>query len=204
MRTPEALEEVAFHLARRGPSFGRAEHNHRPARPVDTPFLRAASRCVGFPARSVPSLPPLPGACCRYPNPPQNRESSHTRAADGLNFVVRDSCQKRWIVDLVSVQMKNGQNRSIARRIQILIDVPRRCQRSRFGFSIAYHGRNDQFGVIESCTAGVRENVAEFAAFVNGSRSLRRAVTADCPRERELPEELVQSLRIQTLFWINF
>src|SRR3954470_3156123 len=43
------------------------------ARPLDA---------VGFRARSVPSFPPLPGAGCRYPNPPQNKESSHNRAAD--------------------------------------------------------------------------------------------------------------------------
>ena len=121
-----------------------------------------------------------------------------------FQFLVRNSCRDGGIVDLVSIQMKNGQNRSIACRVQIFVDVPRRRKRSGLGFSIAHDRRHNQFGIVKRRATCMRENVAEFTPFVNGSGSLRRAVAADSAGKRKLLEELVQSLRIQALFWINF
>ena len=51
------------------------------------------------------------------------------------------------------------------------------------------HG-DDQVGVVEGGAEGVRERVAELAAFVNGAGSFGRAVAADASGEGEVPEEL--------------
>src|SRR5581483_7163199 len=99
--------------------------------------------------------------------------------------------------------MKDGQNGAIARRIQKLIDVPRRRQRPRFRLSISHHGCDDEFGIVERRPARMRENVPQFSAFMNRPWSFGRAVAADSSRERELLKEFAQSFWILAFFWIN-
>src|ERR1019366_6942910 len=121
-----------------------------------------------------------------------------------LQFFVRDPSQQGRVVDLVAVQVKDRQYRAIARRIQELVDVPRSCQRPSFRLSVADNRGHDQFGIVERRTASMRKHVAQFTAFMDRSRHLRRAVTGNPAREGKLSEELVQSVDIQTLFWIDF
>ena len=45
--------------------------------------------------------------------------------------------------------------------------MPARCQRSSLRFAVADDAGNDQIGVVEGRSVGVREGVAELAAFVN-------------------------------------
>ena len=45
-------------------------------------------------------------------------------AEEFLKFIVRNARQQGGIVDLVSVQMKDGEHSAIARWIQELVDVP--------------------------------------------------------------------------------
>jgi hypothetical protein len=68
--------------------------------------------------------------------------------------------------------------------------VPGGRQRAGFRFAIAHHRGDDQVGIVERRAAGVREHVAQFAAFVDGARRFRRAVAADAAGKRELLEEL--------------
>src|SRR5262249_9353072 len=68
--------------------------------------------------------------------------------------------------------------------------MPRGGERSRLRFTIANRHRDQQIWVVEGRAEGVRHAVAELPAFVDGPRSLRRAVAADAARERELFEEL--------------
>ena len=110
-----------------------------------------------------------------------------------LQFLAADARQQRWIVDLVAVEMKDRQHGSIADGIEEFVDVPCRGQRSRFGFSVADDCGDDGFRIVECCAARVRQDVPEFSALVDRSRSLRRAVAADSAGERKLSEEFMQT-----------
>ena len=124
---PKALKPVTTHFFRRAPSLRGTQHDHRPAGPA-TP-----RRCfcipvdaLGSPGCNARRSPPSPDACCRDLSPPRNRVSSHILASD-LPTPRADACQKRRIIDLVSVQVKDWQNRAIANGIQKLADVPGSC-----------------------------------------------------------------------------
>src|SRR5271165_135711 len=104
---------------------------------------------------------------------------------------MRNSRQQSRVVDLVAVQMENGQHGSVAHRVQELIDVPRGRQRPGFRLAISHHRSDDQFGIVEGGAESMRENIAEFSAFMNGSGRLGSAMTANSSGEGELLEELM-------------
>ena len=124
-------------------------------------------------------------------------------AQQALQFLMRDARQQRRIVDLVAVQMKDRQHRAIACRVEKLVDVPRRRQRSGLRFAIAHDGSDDQLRIVEGRAAGVRQNVSQLAAFVDRSRRLGRAVAANAAGEGELLEELAQAFVVLALLRID-
>ena len=77
--------------------------------------------------------------------------------------------------------------------------MPGGRQRAGLRFAVADHRGDDQIRIVERRAAGMREHVAQFAAFVNRAGSLRRAVAADAAGKRELLEELAQCLRSSSL-----
>jgi hypothetical protein len=77
-------------------------------------------------------------------------------AKQALQFIVAYARQQGWIVDLVAVEMKDGQHRAVARGIEELVHVPRSRQRAGLGLAIANDGSNNQIRIVESCAAGVR------------------------------------------------
>src|SRR5215467_14526838 len=109
MGTPKTLEFVTGRLLWRTPSFGRTEHDHRPmgpardtspsAFPLNFPDLLNAM----FNSRSH-GLMHRVGIRSFY----KVRLPSVTPQQAFQLFVV-DARQKRWIVDFVSVQMKDRQ-----------------------------------------------------------------------------------------------
>src|SRR5665213_767264 len=62
-------------------------------------------------------------------------------------------------------------------------------QRSCFSFAIPNDHRDDQVGIVKSSAKSVGHAIAQFAAFVDGTRRLWSAVTADTSRKRELLKE---------------
>ncbi len=120
-----------------------------------------------------------------------------------LQLLVADARQQRGVVDLVAVEMKDGQHRAVASGIEKLVDVPGSRQRAGFRFAIAHHRGDDQLGIVERRAAGVRQHVAQFAAFVDGARRLRRAMAADPSRKGELLEEFVHAFLVLALLRIN-
>ena len=99
--------------------------------------------------------------------------------------------------------MQDGQHRAIARRVEELVDVPGGGQRSGLGFAVADHRGDDQVGIVERRAAGVREHVAQLAAFVDRAGRLRRAVAADAAGKGELLEELAQAFVVFALLRID-
>src|SRR6516225_5740199 len=90
--------------------------------------------------------------------------------------------------------MQNGKDSSVARRVQKLVGVPARRERSRFRFPIPHDATHEQVRVVESRAIRVRERIAEFTALVNRSGSFRSHVTWNSAREGELFEQFLQAL----------
>lgn len=49
------------------------------------------------------------------------------------------------------------QNSAVGRRLEELVGVPRRPERSRLSFSITEHGRDNKIEIIEDCAERVTE-----------------------------------------------
>ena len=75
--------------------------------------------------------------------------------------------------------------------------MPARGQRSGLGFAVADDAGDDQIGIVEGRAIGVREGVAELAAFVDRAGRLRRHVAGDAAGERELGEEPLHALFVR-------
>src|SRR5215831_17930557 len=99
-----------------------------------------------------------------------------------------DATQHSGVSDLITVQMKDRQNHAVADGIKKFIGVPRSGKRSRFRFSIANHGCDDQIRVVKGGAVSVGKNITQLAAFVNGARSLRCHMAGDAARKGELLE----------------
>src|SRR5271166_4202780 len=74
--------------------------------------------------------------------------------------------------------------------------MPARRQRSGFRLAVTDDTSNDQVGVVEGSSVGVRDGVAELAALVYRTRRLRRHMAWDAPGKRELGEEALHPLLV--------
>src|SRR5580693_6530463 len=81
--------------------------------------------------------------------------------------------------------------------------MPRGGKRPRFGFAVSYSDGNDEIRIVESSSVRMREGIAQLAAFVNRTGSLRRAMRTDPSGKRKLLEELEQASFITTLVRID-
>ena len=114
-----------------------------------------------------------------------------------------DAGENAGIGNLVAVQVEDRQNHPVGRRVQELVGMPARCQRSSLRFAVADDTGNDQIGVVEGRSVGMRKGVAEFAAFVNRTGRLRRNVARNAAREGELGEQALQPFFIGRNVRIN-
>ena len=71
-----------------------------------------------------------------------------------------------------------------------LVGVPGCSQRSCFGFAVAHDHSDNQIRIVKGRAERMGDAVAEFAAFVDRARGLRRAVASDAAGEGEFLEEL--------------
>jgi hypothetical protein len=62
------------------------------------------------------------------------------------------------------VQMQDRQDGPISDRVQKLVPMPSRSQRTRLGLSVPDHRQGDQVGPVEYGPEGVGDRVAEFTA----------------------------------------
>ena len=61
--------------------------------------------------------------------------------------------------------------------------MPARRQRPGFRLAVADDAGDDQIGIVERRAIGVRDGVAQFAAFVDRAGRLRRHMARECRRE---------------------
>src|ERR1700758_381627 len=67
-----------------------------------------------------------------------------------FQLLARNARQQRGVVDLVAIQMKDGEYRTVTRWIQELVNVPGSGERSSFRLAVAHDRGNDEFGIVES------------------------------------------------------
>ena len=190
VRTPVVLAFLAIDLFRAGPAFRRSKHDHRP---------RGAPR-VAFIASLGPDLPDF--CTDRVEHPSQLLVDVRRVASldevwlvphalkELLQFLPGDTSEEARVGDLVPVEVEDGQDAPVAGRVEELVAVPAGRERPCLGFAVAHDAGDDQVRVVEGCAVGMAQCVAEFAAFMNAARCLRRDVAGDAAREAELLEQL--------------
>src|SRR5258708_6451395 len=67
------------------------------------------------------------------------------------------------VSDLVAVEMQDGQHCAIPCRIQKLIAMPARSQRSGFRLTVSHHTACEQVWVVEYRTASVHDRITQFS-----------------------------------------
>ena len=117
-------------------------------------------------------------------------------AHQGVQFLVADAGQHRGVGDLVAVQVQDGQHAAVADGVEELVAVPAGGQRPRLRLAVADDAGDDQVGIVKGRAVGVRQGVAQLAAFVDGAGRLRGDVAGDAAGERELGEEPFQSVLV--------
>src|ERR1700693_2885093 len=90
--------------------------------------------------------------------------------------------------------MQDGEHRAITRRIQKLIGMPTGGQRAGFCFAITHHAADQQIWIVECGAVGVRNGVAELAAFVDRTGSFGSNMAGNSARERKLLEQPSESV----------
>ena len=194
VRAPVALGALAVDLFRARPALGGAEHDHRPARA----FRETVATRVGLDALDLGD--DLVERGCHelvhlFRLVPLDEIGRVPISAKKLvQLLMADPSQDAGIGDLVAVQVEDRQNHPIGCRVQEFVGMPTCRQRPGLGFAVADHAGHDQIGIVEGGTICVREAVAEFAAFMDRTRSLRRDVAWNAAGERELGEEALHAL----------
>src|SRR5437899_2368999 len=100
-----------------------------------------------------------------------------------IQLFMADPGENAGICDLVAVEVEDRQNRPVPRRVEEFVGMPARRQRSSFRLAVADDAGDDQIGVVEGRSVGVRDGIAELAAFVYRTGRLRRYVAGDAAGE---------------------
>ena len=191
MRPVSPLDRQAIDYLGAGPTLGRLEDDHRPARPLgDAPLsgvrLDLADLGDDLVERRGHEL------VHRLRLVPLDEVGRVAVAAQELlQLLVADAGQDRRVVDLVAVQVEDRQHGPIVRRVEELVGVPARGQRAGLGLAVAHDAGDNQIRVVERRAEGVAQAVAQLAPLVDRARRLGSDVTGDAAREGELLEELL-------------
>ena len=78
-----------------------------------------------------------------------------------------DAGENAGIGDLVAVEVEDRQNHPVSRRVQELVGMPARGQRSSLRFAVADDTGDDQIGVVEGRPIRMRNRVAKLAPFMD-------------------------------------
>ena len=77
------------------------------------------------------------------------------------------------IGNLVAIQVQDRQHGAIGGRVQELVGMPGRGQRSGLRLAIADHAGDDEPGVVEHRTKGMAQRITKLTAFMYGARTFR-------------------------------
>ena len=196
MGAPGAFDRLAVDEFRPGPALGRAKHDHRPARTLRT--LRLAARSCGGLDPANLGQDHVERAGERLMHERRIVAFDEMRivavAAQQLRqLLAADAGEHRRIGDLETVEMKDRQNRAIARRIEELVGVPAGGQRAGFRLAVADDAGDDQVGIVEGGAVGMDQRIAQLSAFMDGPGRFRRHMTGNSIGPGKLTKEAMQS-----------
>ena len=190
---PRPLHRPPVDLLRAGPPLRRPQDEHRPPRTLDRilgPGSRAdlgdpVERLVERDGKSpmhVRRILPVEATGDEQRLPAVALEQSHELA-------LRDPGKDRRARDLVAVQVQDREHGAVGARIEELVRMPARRQRTGLRLPVADDADDDQVGIVEGRAERVDERIAELAAFMDRAGRLRGRVARDAARKRELAEQ---------------
>ncbi len=162
MRAPKTFHLLAVDLFRAGPSFGAAQHDHRPARPFDACPSVAGVLLDRADAgeRDIERIRHgLVHQCGIFALDEQRLVAE--AAKEIADFRVSHPPQHGRIGDLVAVEMQDRQHGAVMRGVQELVGVPGRREWAGLGFAVADHAGDDQVRIVQRRAIGVHQRVAE-------------------------------------------
>lgn len=200
---PEALEVLAVDLARGAPALGGAQDDHGPARAGGLAGLAGLLLDLADLADGV-----LHGGGHGLVHGGQVVALDEERlpaVADEevADLVMGDAGQDGGVVDLVAVEVDDGQDGAVGDGVEELGAVPGRGQGARLGLAVADRGQGDEVRVVVDGAEGVRDRVSQLAALVDGAGRLGRGVGADAAGEGEPLEEALHALDVERLVRVD-
>ena len=108
------------------------------------------------------------------------------------------------IGNFISVQIENRQYNTVCNRIDEFIALPGRSKRSRFGFPVTYDSSGNQVGGVKNSAACMGNRIAQFAAFMDGTRRFRCTVAGHAAWEGKLFEQFLHPCFILRNIRIDF
>jgi hypothetical protein len=106
-----------------------------------------------------------------------------------LKLIAGDACEHRGTGDLVAVEVQDGQHGAVVDRVEELVRMPARRQRTGLRLAVADHAGDDQIRIVEGRAEGMRQRIAQLAALVDRPRRVRRDMAGDAAGKGELLEQ---------------
>ena len=107
------------------------------------------------------------------------------------------------VIDLVAVQVQDRQHGPIRDRVEKLVAVPARGERTGLGFAVTHHDQSDQVRMVVDGPVGVRDAVAQLTPLVDAAGRFRSGVAANPAGERKLLEEALHPRQVLALVRVN-
>ena len=196
MCTEASFDLLSVHNLRSGPSLRSTQNDHRPYRSLRIIILS----CIlldrfdlldhdihGLRHLTVHGHRIIAFYEIRFPA---------TALEESFHLFVRDTGEQRRVADLISVQMQDRKNRTVADWIQEFIGMPGCCQRACLRLTVTNNCHSDQIRVIEYSAECMGDRISKFTTFIDGTRRLRCTVARNSAREGELFEHLSHSFGI--------
>ena len=192
VRTEGAFDLYAVDHLRPGPAFGRIQDDHRPARPLEiAAYPSVTLEGLDFLHRRVERRGH--GRVHQFRLMTLDEIGRPAVAAQQLfQLQLGDAGKQGRIGDLVAVEMKNRQNRSVGGRIEELVGVPGGGQRSGFRLAVSDDAGDDEIRIIEHCSERMAEGIAQLAALVDRARTLRRGMAGNTAGKGKLLKKLLK------------
>ena len=190
---PRVADLLAIHVHRPGPALGATQDDHGPARTARHAVLSGI--CLDG-LDLVQSLVKRSGETMVHARQVVAGHLDHLvpvaleQAAD-LGGIFSGKHGRAG--DLVAVEVKDRQDRTVPGGIKEGDALPRSLQRPGFGFAVAHDCQREQIWVVHGRPESMDEHVAEFATLVDRTRSSDADVAGNTTGRREATEESAHS-----------
>ena len=191
-----AFDTVAVYYLRTGPALRCTQNDHRPYRTGSVVVLASVLLDLfDLLDHDIHSLSHLAMHFHRLFAFYEVRLPAITMEEVG-QFLLGQTAEDGRVSDLVSVQVKDRKNGTVAYRVDELVALPGSSQRAGLSLAVADYAGSDQFRVIKDSAACVSDGVTKLATFVDGTRSLRSTVARYAAREGELLEQFLHTFLV--------